>query len=179
MDTNKSTDAASKIAMLKSLHQSRQFGPGRVPRAVIDDILQVARWTGSGMNQQPWEFVLVRDHDTLQAITDAEAKGSHLPRADFAIIVVMAGENKGIETYDEGRLTERMLLAAAAHGIAGGIWWFKDGGEAAKRILGIPEERQVRTSVGFGYPAEEPVGGRPKKPDARKPISQLLHEEKY
>jgi nitroreductase len=171
-------DIKEKITLLRRLRQVRRFGTEEVPREVIDDILEVGRWTGSGMNRQPWEFVLVRNRDTLKAIADAEAANSHLPGAHFAIIIVMQGEMKQIETFDEARLTERMLLAAAAHGVDAGIWWFKDGGAAAKRILGIPEERSVRTAISFGYPAAD-AASQPKKTDARKPLSELLHEERY
>src|SRR3954465_15421070 len=121
MDSNKSqnktVDAKGKIAMLRGLRQVRQFSPEPVPDEVVNDILEVARWTGSGMNRQPWEFVLVRDHDTLKEIAQAENAGSHMAGADFAIVVVMAGESNAIETFDEARLTERLLLAAAAHGL--------------------------------------------------------------
>lgn len=179
MDSNHNDSAKSKIAMLRGVRQVRRFSSERVPREVIDDILEVARWTGSGMNHQPWEFVLVRNGDTLREIAQAENANSHMAGADFAIIVVMAGENREIETFDEARLTERLLLAAAAHGVGAGIWWFRDGGVAARRILGIPPERRVRTSVSFGYPLKEAPGARPKRADARKPLSELVHEEKY
>src|SRR5206468_11150051 len=106
MDNKQDSDARSKIAMLRGVRQVRQSGPEPVPPEVINDILEVARWTGSGMNRQPWEFVVVRNHDTLREIAEAEGADSHLARANFAIIVVMPGENSGIETYDEGRLTE-------------------------------------------------------------------------
>ena len=172
-------NARSKIAMLRGLRQVRQFSSERVPQEVIDDILEVARWTGSGMNRQPWEFILIRNRETLEEIVQAENGGSYLAGADFAIVLVMAGESKDIETFDEARLTERMMLGAAAHGVGAGIWWFKDGGAAARRILGIPEGRQVRTAVAFGYPSATATTGRPKRTDARKPVSELLHREKY
>ncbi len=171
-------DTTGKIEMLKKLRQVRQFSDRPVPQEVIDDIVDVARWTGSGMNRQPWEFLVVREPETLKEIDAAEGGGSHLPGAKFAIIVIMAGEMKEIETYDEARLTERMMLAAAAHGVGSGIWWFKDGGAAAKRLLGIPDEKQVRTALSFGYVAEE-AASKPKKTDARKTLAQLVHEEKY
>src|SRR5437868_6764932 len=86
-----------KIAMLRGLRQVRQFTTQRVPDEVINDILEVARWTGSGSNEQPWEFILVRDHDTLREIAAEEGANSHLARADFGIIVLMAGKTPGIE----------------------------------------------------------------------------------
>jgi nitroreductase len=176
--TNNEAAARDKIALLRGVRQVRQFSDAPVPDAVIHDILEVARWTGSGMNHQPWEFIVVRNRETLREIAEAEAASSHLAGASCAIVVLMAGQSREIETYDEGRLTERMLLAAAAHGVGAGIWWFKDGGAAARRILGIPEERRVRTAISLGYPPAD-AASRPKRPDARKPLTELVHEEHY
>ena len=110
MGDNKKSDARGKIAMLRGLRQVRQFSTEPVPDEVIEDILEVARWTGSGMNKQPWEFILVRDRDTLKDIAAEEDANSHLAGANFAIIVLMAGENREIVSFDEARLTERMML---------------------------------------------------------------------
>jgi nitroreductase len=177
MDSDKSESVREKIALLRGVRQVRQFGPEPVPEAAIRDILEVGRWTGSGMNQQPWEFVLVHNPDTLHALAQGPDANSHLAGATAAIIVVTAGQG-GIETYDEGRLAERLLLAAAAHGVGAGIWWFKDGGAAAKEILGIPADRNVRTAISLGYPSAE-AQARPKRTDARKPLAELVHEEHY
>jgi len=173
-------DAKGKIEMLRGVRQVRRFTDEAVPQEAIDDILEVARWTGSGMNAQPWDLVLVRDHALLKQIAEAEGSESHLAGADFGIIVVMQGQSKEIETFDEARLTERMLLAAAAHVLGAGIWWFKDGGAAAKRILGIPDDRKVRTAVSFGYPDKEALAAAPRRSGAgRRPISELVHVNKY
>ncbi len=179
MDTRTDKNPNDNIALLKKLHQVRQFGSDPVPAAALDDILDVGRWTGSGMNRQPWEFVVIHDRATLQTVAEAENGGSWLPGAAAAIVIVMNGEMPEIETYDEGRLTERLLLAAAAHGLGGGIWWYKDGGAAAKRLLGIPDAHRVRTAVGLGYPPAAAGDSRPKKPDARRPLSELVHQERY
>ncbi len=180
MDNNTNNDtAADKIALLKKLHQVRQFTTGSVPQTVLDDVLDVGRWTGSGMNRQPWEFVVVHNRATLQAIAEAENGGSWLPGAAAAIVIVMSGEMPEIETYDEGRLSERLMLAAAAHGLGSGIWWYKDDGAAAKRLLGIPAAHRVRTALGLGYPPAEAADARPKKSDARRPLTELVHQEKY
>ncbi len=175
---NQQSDTKGKIALLRGLRQVRQFSTQPVPEEAIESILEVARWTGSGMNVQPWEFVVVRERDTLKEITEAEGAGSWLPGANMAIVIVMAGQTKEIETYDEARLTERMMLAAAAYGVGAGIWWFKDGGAAARRILGIPQDKSIRTAVGLGYPSEE-ASAKPKRAGARKPLSELVHQGKY
>jgi hypothetical protein len=97
-------------------------------------------------------------------------------------LLVMAGEPEKFqqETVDEGRLAERISLAAASHGVASSIGWFKAGGqEKAKKILGIPTGRLVRTALSLGYPAHPPSGGRSALPQGRKPLSELVHEDRY
>ncbi|HKP52417.1 MAG TPA: nitroreductase family protein [Chloroflexia bacterium] len=177
---DKGNDAKEKIRMLRGMRQVRRFTSESVPDDVVEDIIEVGRWTGSGMNRQPWEFMLVRNHDTLRHIAEEEGANSHLANADFAIIMLMAGESPVIENFDEGRLTERLLLAAAAHGLGAGVWWLREKGKAAaRRILGIPEELNVRTAISFGYPAPEVISERKSNPEARKSREELVHEERY
>lgn len=180
MDDQAKSSAKEKIRMLRGVRQVRRFTTQPVPDDVIEDIIEVGRWTGSGMNRQPWEFVLVRNHDTLRQIAEEEGASSHLANADFAIFVLMAGESPVIENFDEGRLTERLLIAASAHGIGAGVWWLREKGKAAaRRILGIPEGRNVRTAISFGYPDPQVISERKANPEARKSREELVHEERY
>lgn len=178
-------DAANvqdRIAFLRGLRAVRQFRPDPIPQAVLDDILQVARWSGSASNRQPWAFVVVQNRDTLHALANVEGYAGHLANAPLGIILVMDGEadREQAESYDEGRLSERMMLAADAHGVGSSIGWFVGAGQTeAKRLLGIPEGRLVRTALSFGYPDEEAQRARPKAPQARKPLGELAHNERY
>jgi nitroreductase len=72
------------------------------------------------------------------------------------------------------------MLAAEAYGIGSSIGWFKGQGRTdAKALLGIPQERLVRTVISLGYPDEEARRARPKIADARKPLAELVHWERY
>ena len=174
--------ARDRIAFLRRLRAVRDFRPDPVPPHVVDDLLEVARWSGSARNAQPWEFVVVRDPETLGALAAAEGYAKHLAGAPLGIVLVMAGDPGRVaqETYDEGRLSERIMLAAAAHGVGSCIGWFAGGGmDRAKAILGIPSERLVRTALSLGYPDEEARRARPKREQPRKPLAELVHEERY
>ena len=170
------------IAFLRRLRAVRNFRPDPVPEHILNDLLDVARWTGSARNLQPWEFVVIRKPETLQALAQVEGSVKHLAGAALAIVLVMAGEPDFVaqETFDEGRLSERIMLAAAAHGLGSCIGWFAGSGPAAaKDMLGIPTERLVRTVLSLGYPDEEALRARPKPPQARKPLAELIHYERY
>jgi nitroreductase len=174
--------AQNLINFLKQLRAVRQFRPDPIPKEVVDAVLDVARWSGSASNRQPWEFVVIHDKETLRVLSKVEGFASHLAGASVAIVLVMAVEQGRIEheTYDEGRLSERIMLAAAAYGVGSSIGWFRRRGMTdAKAILGIPQERLVRTAISMGYPDEQARRARPKHPQARKSLADSVHDERY
>jgi len=179
---NTPRDPQQYLAFLRDLRAVRQFRPDPVPQGVVDDLLRIARWSGSARNNQPWEFVLVRDRAMLQQLGNAEGHAQHVAGAPLALILVMAGDAERVaqETFDEGRLSERILLAAMAHGLGGCIgWWFGDGQTEVKQLLGIPQGKLVRTALSIGYADEEALRARPKPAEARKPLAALVHEDHY
>lgn len=170
--------AEGGISFLRSLRAVRSFRPDPIPQGVVDDILGVARWSGSASNRQPWEIVVVRDQETLRALSEVRGYAGHLAGAPLGILLIMAGERPEQETYDEGRLSERIMLAAWAHGVGSSIGWIVgDGREAARGLLNAPPGRVVRTAISLGYPDESARRTRPGQ--ARKPLSEIVHEERY
>ncbi|MHB8599608.1 MAG: nitroreductase family protein [Ktedonobacteraceae bacterium] len=170
------------IQLLKSLRAVRQFRPDAIPREVVNVLLDVARWSGTASNRQHWEIVVVQKRETLQALAQCEGYAQHLAGAALGIALIMAGEPDLVdqETYDEGRLSERLMLAAEAYGVGSCIGWLRGQGRTdAKNLLGIPQERLLRTTISFGYPDETARRARPKNANARKPVSESVHFERY
>jgi nitroreductase len=159
---------------LRSLRAVRQFKPEPIPDAVLQDILEVARWSGSASNRQFGQVIVVRKRETLRALAGLGGYVGHLAGASLATVLVMPGEWPEGETFDEGRLAERIMLAAAAHGLGAAIGWFSPEGRAnAKQILGVPDPKVVRTAISIGYPAG------PARRGTRKPLGDLVREERY
>ncbi len=50
----------------------------------MDDAFEVARWSGSVSNRQPWELVVSRDWDTLGKLAQVEGYAGHLGDAPWA-----------------------------------------------------------------------------------------------
>ncbi|HET8626856.1 MAG TPA: nitroreductase family protein [Thermomicrobiales bacterium] len=172
--------ARDRIAFLRGLRAVRNFRPDPLPQAAIDDLLAVARWSGSASNRQPWEIVVVRDRDTLQKLAATEGHAAHLAGAALGIVIVLDNERPEQEAYDDGRLSERLMLAAEAYGVGSCIGWFTgDGREAVKDLLGIPRDRLVRTAISFGYPDETARRARPRNAQPRKPLGEIVHFERY
>ncbi|MFT4040196.1 MAG: nitroreductase family protein [Thermomicrobiales bacterium] len=175
-------DTAEIIEFLRSLRSVRRFTTTPVPGGALDDILTVARWSGSAKNEQPWEFVVVRDRETLRQLGALPGYVTHLAEAPLVIVLVMHGNPEKVqqETYDEGILSQRIQLAAQAHGLGSSIGWFHgDGRDAAKAILDIPAERLVRTALSIGYEDAGADGARFHPEEARKPLAEIVHDERY
>jgi nitroreductase len=172
--------AADCISFLRTLRAVRTFRPEPVPQEVIDDILEVARWSGSASNKQPWEMLVVRERDTLTSLASVDGYAGHLARATLGIVLVMAGDREEQETYDEGRVAERIMLAAHAHGVGSSIGWIVGPGrDAARELLGIPGHKVVRTAISLGYPDEQARRPRSGRGPARKPLDEIVHNERY
>jgi nitroreductase len=177
-ETTDERTVKDRISFLRTMRAVRSFRPDPVPQEVVDDILNVARWSGSAGNSQPWEIVVVQDRDTLRSLASVEGYAGHLAGAQLGILLVMDGEREMRETYDEGRLAERIMLAAHAHGVGSSIGWIVGSGrDTARGQLGIPEGKLVRTAISLGYPDEE--ARRSRSGRGRKPLDEIVHYERY
>ena len=149
---------------------------------MLDDLLTVARWSGSAKNRQPWVFVVVRDRETLRRLSELEGYVRHLAEAALAIVLVMDGNPDQVEqeTFDEGVLSQRLQLAAEAHGLGSAIGWFHGAGrQTAKEMLGIPHERLVRTALSFGNEDVGAENARSHPLRARKLLTEIVRFERF
>jgi nitroreductase family protein len=161
---------------LRQVRQARLYRPDPVPEDVLADLLQVARWTGSSRNSQPWHFIVVTDKEQLRQISQLRTPINWVADAPLAIAIVLDGANEMSETYDEGRVTERLLIGARIRGLGGGTAWFgeEENQRRAKEILGIPAEKAAHSVVVLGYPTTT----KDHRPNAniggRKPLSEVV-----
>lgn len=169
------------IELLRGLRAVREYRPDPVPDAILDDILEVGRWSGSASNRQPTEVIVVRNPTTLQSLAQNGAgPAAHAP---VAILIITSGDSDrhDLEIFDEGRLVERLLLAARAHGLGGNLATLKgDGPETIKMALGVPAERRAWIVVTLGYIDTAARRARPPRPNqGRKSNDAFVHRERY
>ena len=55
---------------LRTRRSIRAYEDRAVPRGVIEEILECARWSPSGRNVQPWSFVVLTDKEKLRQIAE-------------------------------------------------------------------------------------------------------------
>jgi nitroreductase len=150
----------------------RSYQGTPVPDAVIHRIVEAGRLTGSGMNGQPWHFIVIRDGETLRRLGAMAASGPYVAQAPLAIAV--ATEKSRFAVSDASRAIQSMLLAAWAEGV-GSNWVGFGGLERVKALLDIPAGLDVLAILPFGYPAR--AVGRGKK--RRKALREVAHLERY
>lgn len=173
--------SSERIKFLRGLRAVRDYTADPVSDDVLNDILEVGRWAGSASNKQPTEVVVVRDAGVKQIIAD----GGVRPAAGAAVaLVVLTPADDGrrdIDNFDNGRLVERLLLAAHAHGLGANIGTLKEGGpDAVKQALGIPDGLRPWTVVTLGVTDEAARKARPKPQNAgRKESGQFAHWDRY
>jgi len=143
-----------------------------VPDAVTRRIVEAGRLTGSGMNGQPWHFIVIRDGETLRRLGALASSGPYVAKAPLAIVV--ATERSRFAVSDASRAIQSMLLAAWADGV-GSNWVGFGGLENVKAFLDIPAGLDVLAILPFGYPVR--AAGRGKK--ARKSLREVAHLERY
>lgn len=161
---------------IRKVRQARQYRPEPVPDDVLEELLQIARWTGSSRNTQPWHFIVITDKEQLRAISQLRTPINWVADAPLAIAIVLNGGSALSEAYDEGRVTERLMIGAHILGLGGGVAWFGDAPQEAeaKRILGIPEERTARSVVVLGYPTSTKDPRPNPAASGRKPLSEIV-----
>lgn len=172
---------ASALRPIRRVPQIRQFSTEAVPDNVVDALLELARWTGSSKNGQPWQFIVVRDRETLKKLASLRPNINWAAGAPVGIAIVLEGSDPLGEAYDEGRVTERLLTGATMLGYGGGVAWYgeSDKQAEAKRVLGIPEARTARQIVLIGRPKsrDDPRPTGPRR--GRRPLSELVSRERW
>src|SRR4051812_2589059 len=171
-----SRDAAETVLRaLRRTRQVRQFTDEPVEEADLTEILKVARWSGSSTNWQPWTFIVIRERADMERIAQLARYARHVAGAAVAIAIEMPGENPEWEAYDEGRVAERILIAAGALGLGAGIGWADgDARTPVSEFLGVTAPGYVRTIISIGHPTERARQPRSSRGTARRPLEDLV-----
>jgi nitroreductase len=166
---------------IRRVSQVRSFTDETVSDDVVFQLLELARWTGSAMNSQPWKFIVIRDRETLRKIASLRPPMGWVAAVPVVIAIVNDGAHPMFEAYDEGRLTERLLTGATLLGYGGGVAWFGEPQHQAKAkgILGIPESLSARQIVAIGRPMSRADSRMPDLARGRKPLGNLVSIERY
>jgi nitroreductase len=152
----------------------KAFAAEPVPREVLDELLELARWAPNHHLTNPWRFRVLGPESLarLKAAAGPEA-ASKLDRAPTLVAATMVRSDDPVQDEEDlcatACATYAVLLAAHARGLAG--YWRTPGvlrtpeGRAA---LGIPDEERFVALIHLGPPRQE------KEPPARAPQKDVV-----
>ncbi len=157
---------------IQTLLAVRDYQRKPIDDALVTKIVEAGRLSGSAMNKQPWNFVVVRAPETIQQLAKLATTGPYLINAPLVIVVVVPDERFGY--IDGARAIQNMMLAAWGEGI-GSNWVGPVNTPEVKSLFNIPQERVVLAVVPFGYPMKKLGVGRKQ----RKALGEVAYVEKF
>jgi nitroreductase len=165
---------------IRARRNVRKYEDRPIPSDYLERILEAAWRSPSSMNEQPWDFVICTNGQTLRQLAETWRYAQHVARS-AATVALLAPVPTDQETrdwilYDMGQATMSMMLAAADLGI-GSSHAAVDDQALARQILGSPEDRFCVGLVAFGYPADRPL--LPIAYPSRRPLNEVVHRERW
>jgi nitroreductase len=160
----------------------RRFADRPLDEAHLQRILNAGRRANSSKNRQRWAFIVCRDRAHLDELAAVGPWAGHLAGAAAAIALVTPDPNRTdapLSTmFDLGMAADSMILAAWELGI-GSVPATVYEHDLARRLLGYPEDHHCEFLLSFGYPADPADLTRPLQAGGRRPLDDLVHEERW
>lgn len=141
----------------------RNFTEQPVSNELKSAILHAGMAAPSGVNKQPWEFILIDDPAILKQLADSLPYAKMVAQAPMAIAVCgnserfLEGDDSTLWVQDVSAASENILLTAHAFGL-GAVWTclypHEDRMAAAIKIMNIPNGIIPFSLIPVGYPAK-------------------------
>jgi nitroreductase len=158
--TSASEKSVEDVIRARRTHKS--FGPDPVPRATLDELLELARWAPNHHRTNPWRFRVV-GAETLKQLKEAAgpAEAAKLDRAPTLIVASAALSGDLVQDEEDICATAAaiyiVLLAAQARGLAG--YWRTPPvlrTKAGRLAVGLPDGERFLGLIHLGSPRSEP-----------------------
>ncbi|MBN1319247.1 MAG: nitroreductase family protein [Thermoleophilia bacterium] len=140
----------------------REYTDQSVSDEMVTQLLRAAMAAPSAGNQQPWEFIVVKDRAMLAAVAECSHYAGMVREAQVAVVVCAdldREQHKGFWVQDCSAAIENLLVAAEALGL-GAVWVgaypVEDRVAALRATLHLPERVIPMSIVSIGHPAGHP-----------------------
>ncbi len=137
-------------------------------------ILNAGRRAQSSKNTQPWHFIAVQDPGRLKALAALGTYAGHLARAALGVAILTPDPTQRWSImFDAGQAAAYMQLAAWDLGVASCLATIYES-EAARELLGFPQELHLNVALSFGYPADPDQLTAAPQPGGRRPFEDIV-----
>lgn len=102
----------------------RRYKQEPVEQEKIEKLLRAAMQAPSAANQQPWEFIVVQEKDTLERLSKISSYAKMAADAPLAIVLLGNEDRMRLQLHWEQDLAAaaQNILLEAAHLGLGGVW---------------------------------------------------------
>jgi len=157
----------------------RTFTGQPIDEATAQAILNAGRRSQSSKNSQAWQFIAIRERETLKALSTCGEWAGHIAGAALAVAILTEDPAEKFQRlFDAGQAAAFMQLAAWELGVGSCPASIYEP-EKAREILGFPAEWHLRIVLSFGYPAEATTLIAPPKKGGRRKLAELVHWERW
>jgi len=160
---------------IKKRRSIRRYTAKEIPDEILEDLIDCGRMAPSARGEEPWEFVVIRNKETLGKIAFLTGRNAPFLKEACACIAVFC---RPVKYYveDGSAATENILLAATSYGIAS--CWIagdkKDYARNVKELLKAKDEYNLMSLISLGYPKSDLTPQKQKRP-----LKELLHWEEF
>ncbi|MGH3301556.1 MAG: nitroreductase family protein [Streptosporangiaceae bacterium] len=156
----------------------RTFADRPILAGDLDRILEAGRRSPSSQNWQPWDFVLVTDRARLDELSHVFSGAYHVGQSAATIAIVGPPADNPFRRaqFDLGQAAMSMALTAADLGIGSCHAGVADM-PLARRVLGLPADRDWVILLSLGYPADRPL--TPVRNPMRRPFGEVVHRDRW
>jgi len=160
---------------IRNRRSIREFTDEPVSRDALHKIVTAGIWAPSGLNNQPWRFVLVRDRDTREKLAPFTTYSHIIRRAPALIVVFLDKEAMYNEVKDHqaaGACIQNMLLASEELGL-GAVWLGQilQSRDKVNAVLSLGEMYELMAVLALGYPLHR------NQKSQRKPLADFILQE--
>ncbi len=165
--------------VLTTRRSIRAYRDGEVSDELIDYLLRAAMLAPSAGNQQPWQFIVVRERSRLDAVPLFHPYCKMITQVPVAIVV--CGDPVGKKwpdfwVQDCSAAVQNILLAARGKGLGSvwtGVYPREERMASCREAFSIPEHVIPFAIIPIGWP----VDGGFTEVDRFKP--ELIHRERF
>ena len=139
---------------IRNRRSIRKYSDKEIPDEYVDKLLRAAmQAAGSRMGAEPWEFIVVKDKETIVKLSELDSNTKPLKTATLAIVSIANMERVHYERVwqqDMAAASENLLLEAANLGLG-----VEERMNKIREIFNLESESlRPFNIISLGYPAE-------------------------
>lgn len=147
------------LDVIRARRSIRKYEKDMPSDAEIEKVLEAGRWAPSGLNNQPWRFLVIKNKEKKDSLARFTKYGEIIKSAPVVIIIwlrLLDSYNWDKDLMAVGACIQNMLLEA--HSIGLGTCWLGeilDKKREVREFLNLDKDLELMAVLTLGYPDEE------------------------